>query len=356
MGLFQDAESTSAYAKVGVFGPQGSGKTFTSTEFAIGIVDLLKKKKLPGADKPVYFLDTETGSDWIIPRFKQAGIKLRSAKTRAFANLIAAVDEAEKNGSVLIIDSISHFWREFTEAYARAKGRKRGLELWDWGFLKPEWAKFTTAFINSKLHIIIAGRAQSIYNTYVDDSGKKQIEVVDQRMAAEKEMGYEPSLLVEMLLKRTEDARQIRVARILKDRSTLIDGKEFEQPTFADFAPFVQSLNLGGAQMGVDSATSDDAIPKDGYDGAKAQVAVLLDEIQGLMVNAYPGQDAASKKAKADLLQEFWNCYGWEAVTKKPIADLKSGLDGMHLKLKGTPYYAGPKKEIETDADGVPME
>jgi hypothetical protein len=35
------------------------------------------------ADKPVYFLDTETGSDWVLADFAAAGTPVRTKKTRS---------------------------------------------------------------------------------------------------------------------------------------------------------------------------------------------------------------------------------------------------------------------------------
>ncbi|TXH16273.1 MAG: hypothetical protein E6R03_05725, partial [Hyphomicrobiaceae bacterium] len=177
----------------------GSGKTFTATEIAIGLVKHMKAKKIPGADKPIFFLDTETGSDWIEPKVKAAGLQLFTAKTRSFEDLTVAMREAPANASILIIDSITHFWVEFCDAYAKVKNRKRGLEFSDWAWLKGEWRqKFTDPFVNSPVHIIICGRAGYEYEHYTDERGKKQIEKSGVKMKAEGELGFEPSILVMM--------------------------------------------------------------------------------------------------------------------------------------------------------------
>ena len=52
-------------------------------------------------------------------------------------------------------------------------------------------------------------------------------------MKAEGELGYEPSLLV--LMEREMDMAKMEVrhtARVPKDRSTLLDGRDFYNPTF----------------------------------------------------------------------------------------------------------------------------
>lgn len=340
MGLFKVAESTSAYAKIGILGFAGSGKTYTASQFAIGL------QRASGGTKPVDFIDTETGSDWVVPSFKEAGVPLRTAKTRAFTDLLEAVDESEKTASVLIIDSISHFWKEFLETYCREKAAKKNratydLSFPDWAFLKTEWSRFTDRFINSSLHIIMCGRAGYEYDFVTDDNGKKQLEKTDIKMKAENELGYEPSLLI--LMTREMDMktqRQWRTAQIIKDRSTKIDGKEFINPTFNDIKPFVDFLNLGGTQMGVDTSRNSSAIiPHDERDRTKQQVEIALGEIKGILMKHFPGSTADEKKKKGDLVLKHFNVYGWEAVEARPLTDLRNGLDSLSLELEGKKYY-----------------
>jgi hypothetical protein len=148
MGLFMKAESTSAFLKMGIMGFAGSGKTYTAAHTAIGLVEYMQSVGVSYADKPVFFLDTETGSDWVKPQFEAAGIPLFTAKTRAFQDLLASVKEAEKDSSLLLVDSISHFWKEICDSYMKVKKRNR-LQFEDWAFLKGEWGKFTDLFVNS---------------------------------------------------------------------------------------------------------------------------------------------------------------------------------------------------------------
>src|SRR5262249_22299987 len=152
--------------------------------------------------------------------------------------LLAAVREAEAAASLLLVDSLTHFWVELCRSYMAAKKRTR-LQFDDWAFLKTEWAKFTDLFINSNLHVVLCGRAGFEYDYIVDEeSGKKNLEKPDIRMKAESEMGYEPSLLV--LMERKMDVAEKetwRLATVLKDRSMLLDGAQFTNPTFKDFLP-----------------------------------------------------------------------------------------------------------------------
>jgi len=342
MALFKKAEMTSAYLKMGLMGFAGSGKTFTATKVAIGLVEHMKKAGVSYADRPAFFLDTETGSDWIKPEFEKAGLELHTAKTKAFYDLIAAVQESEKAASILIVDSLTHFWTELTESYAKRKNRTRGLQFEDWAFLKKEWRKFTDQFINSNLHIIVCGRAGYEYDYFTDDGGKKQLEKTGIKMKAEGEMGYEPSLLV--LMERETDLATNKVSRtayVLKDRSTLIDGKAFKNPSFKDFLPHIKFLNLDGPQLGVDtSRTSEAAIPLDenGRDYRRIQRKIALDEIDSLLVKHHPSTSGADKAAKASLIATHMGSNSWTEISElMSLEDLRTGYDAMHQALEKKP-------------------
>jgi hypothetical protein len=364
MALFTRAENTSAYLKMAMMGLAGSGKTYTATEIAIGLVKLMRERGVAAADKPIFFGDTETGSDWVAPRIEGAGVELFTAKTRAFKDLLEIVNEAERGASVLIIDSLTHFWVELCDAYMKAKRDRFGnprtrLQFEDWAFLKQEWRKFTDLFVNSNLHILACGRAGFEYETTVDDeTGKKQLEKTGVKMKAESEMGYEPSLLV--LMERHQEMegnsvkRVYRTATVLKDRSTLLDGKEFENPVFANFLPHIQRLNIGARQLGVDvTRTSVSSIPPDTRDNRSTQRKIVLDEIESLIVLHYPGQAAADKKKKLELLRTHFEASWTEIESVMPLERLRKGYETLHFTLEGSHsrYYQEPAPAMN---DGLP--
>jgi hypothetical protein len=367
-GLFTEAVNTQAKLKMGILGFAGSGKTFTSTAVAIGLIQYAREKSLPEGDRPAYFLDTETGSDWVQPVFTKAGIKLRTAKSRAFKDLVAAVREAEKEGSVLIIDSISHFWREFTEAYMKRKNRSR-LEFADWNYLKPEWGKFTDAFVNSNLHIIMAGRAGFEYDYFTDNDGKKNLEKTGVKMKAETELGYEPSLLVLMERDMDLETKVVhRTANILKDRSDLLDGKSFKNPGFDVFKPHIEYLNMGGVQMGVDlSRTSEDMI--DGNDGPskptwkyeQEQRTIELEKIEALFSqHGLSGQSKEGKQKIVGLLKKHFETTSWTELSMYPLAAVKRGRIALELDMTGgapqppaVPAAGAPRDSIVTVVDAM---
>lgn len=355
MTLFTKAEATTAFLKAGLMGFAGSGKTYTATSIAIGLVRLMRDLDIPYAQKPIFFLDTETGSDWVKPRIEEASIELFTAKTRAFRDLLAAVPEAEGTSSILLVDSLTHFWVELTDAYMKAKKRSR-LQFEDWAFLKTEWRKFTDLFVNSNLHIVVCGRAGFEYDYSIDEeTGKKNLEKTGIKMKAEGEMGYEPSLLI--LMEREMDMAtktNAHFAKVLKDRSTLLDGKEFPDPGFEHFLPHIQCLNLGGRQLGVDvTRTSEHTIPRDVRDNNRTQRKIVLAEIEDLLVLHFPSTAAKDKAAKIALLKKHFNATWTEMEEIMGLEPLRTGYDALHQELETKPsrYYKGPRV---ADVDGLP--
>lgn len=342
MALFKPAEMTSSYLKAAFLGFAGDGKTFTATELAGGLVQHIRKvdPKNELVNRPILFLDTEKGSDWVKPRFDKMGLELLVAKTQAFDDGCAAIREAEKTASVLIIDSVSHLWKELCQSYMKKMGRSR-LTMGDWGYLKQRWSEgFTGPFVNAKAHIILCGRAGFEYDHEEDDDGKKQIVKSGVKMKAEGEMGYEPDLVV--LMEREHDEKDIakvyRVAHILKDRADVIDERKFRNPSFKDFLPHIERLNLGGKHVGTDtSRNSMGSMPGHDSDKRPVQRAIVLDEIESLMVEHIPGQGAADKSRKVALLRKHFSAMWTEMERVMPLETLRCGYDSLHMELTGEP-------------------
>ena len=354
MSLFSKSINTQAYLKCGIMGFAGSGKTFTGSHIAIGLVHHMREHGIAGADRPVMFLDTETGSDWVAPMFAENNIELFTAKTRAFKDLVPAIKEAESSGSVLIIDSISHFWRELTESYAERKGRRYGLQFQDWAWLKQQWGKFTDEFVNSAAHIIMCGRAGYEYDFFEQEGGKKELEKTGIKMKAETETGYEPSMLLLMEKHMEMDTKTTyRTATVLKDRADVIDGKVFRNPNFDDFIPHIKFLNLGGEQLGVDlTNNSKNMISPDGkseWQIEREQKEIVLEEIQQTMVRHYPSTSKDDKISKIDLLQECFGTRAWKKVETYSLTNLKNGYEKLHVKLEGSSPYINTPTDYDDD-------
>ena len=83
MSILKPATNKMAYAKVGLYGTAGAGKTRTATEVAIGL------HKAIGSKKPIAAFDTEPAFSFVLPHFQKAGIELLIAdESRALADLM----------------------------------------------------------------------------------------------------------------------------------------------------------------------------------------------------------------------------------------------------------------------------
>ena len=351
MSLFKKAEMSTAYLKMGIYGEAGSGKTYTASQIAKGLALFLEKKF--GERPPVMMVDTENGSHFVAPIFAKARIEFLVTQTRAYADLRVALQEAQAAGASLVIDSVTHFWEEMREAYLEAK-RKRlknknaRLELPDWNAIKPEWAKFTSLFLNAQAHIILCGRAASVYEFQDrEDGSRKDMITVGTKMAAEKGLGYEPNLLIEMTSEQVREAGKKKVVRrkvtVLKDRSTLLDGQEFVNPKFENFLPHINSLNLGGKHQGFDQTRSSVGLfPQDEKDHTSRQRRIVIDEIQTLLVLHIPGQAASDKQCRAALIKKYFNASWTEIEEVMPLFSLRCGYDGLHRELEEAPSRYAP--------------
>ena len=330
--LLQAARAESAFLKLGIYGDAGSGKSFTSSLIAIGLSKLLK------STKPVGFVDTETGSDYLIPLFEREGVELVRTKTRAFADLLTIFDEARDAVDILIIDSITHFWNELVASYKKQNNLKY-MTLKHWDPLKQTWKEYTDRYVNSRLHVIVAGRSADKWDEVEDpNDGAKELKKVGTKMRVEGQFAYEPSLLVEMEAFQTSPkagGKMVRRAFVKKDRFNVMDGMTFENPTFEHFMPHIASLNLGGEHKAFEEGRSSDGLFQRDDLGERKHIQkdILLEKIQNEIKKLHPGQTKEDQLAKIALLQELFNTNSWKEIETFFSNDaLAAGLNNLQLK------------------------
>lgn len=346
MSLLKKAVNQTAAAKIGIYGEAGSGKTRTAMEIAVGFA------KLTG--RPIAFFDTEGGSDFMVRIAQQHNVELLTAKARAFAALMEFVKEATELGAIGIVDSISHTWDDLRQSYEKKLKRTKGLEIWDWGVIKPQWAEFTTAYLTSPIHMIVCGRAASVYEqVWNEEKGKNEVQVVGSKMKTEKETAYEPSLLIEMERapqRMVEESGVHVIARVVKDRSDQMDGKSFNDPTFETFQPFFNALNLGGDHKPTDAtrtsesmfSTPDNAIER------KRRCEIAQEKIKEAFVLAdCAGTGKDEKKKQTVTLIEAFGTSSWAAIQNLRVEELEAGLEVVRQELGLDPKPGEPMTEEE---------
>jgi len=348
MSILKVAKTTQACLKCNTYGWAGVGKTYAAGQIAIGLANLIQSKK------PIAFFDSETGSDFWIDRIEQlTGIRPVVAKTRAFSDLLEGLEEAAGTCDIAIVDSATHFWRELIDAYKRSlvKTKKMSqdgrLAFQHWDYLKGEWRKFTDSFVNNRLHMIVCGRAGNEWDYFKDDDGKMDLRKTGTRMAAEKEFGFEPGLVLEnerfTKIQWEENPKAkgfIYTITVLKDRwpDSAIVGKQFafdpekrngDNPVFEALLPHISRLNLGGEQMGLDVSRTSESMFPDGqgdYERKRKEKAIILEAMEAFIPFAIPGSTATEKKRKQELIQIGFGTMSWTSVKERCLPELRAGF------------------------------
>lgn len=334
MSLFKDIESPT-HLKAGIFGFAGSGKTFTSALLAIGLWK--KLNALNGYNKPVFFVDSETGSSYIKTLFNKANVPVQGIKTRAFVTLMAAMREAIAGDHILLIDSISHFWQEIMRAYLKKNNLTR-LRLRDFVPLKEEWSAFPTLYLNSPIHIIMAGRAGYDWGEENDDEedGKKKLVKTGTKMKAEGDLGYEPTLLIEMEHVHADSSigsSFINRAFVIKDKFDVLKGKSFDMPRFEDFAPHIDMLAIGGVPPTIDTETSssDMMISHNGISKRLKERDILIEELWENLPLHFNIRTDIGKAEGAKFLQETFGMLSKTGIEGLSNEVIQAGLTKIKL-------------------------
>lgn len=359
MSLLKPVSDGGAFLKVGVLGFAGSGKTHTAALLAIGA------RKFFDLSGPIAFFDTENSTPYIAARVKQeTGADLFAVKSRSLDDLKATVKECvEARVSVLIVDSVTHVWREVCDTYlARLNASRKAnrlqtldrLEFQHWGALKsPEmWGGWTDLLLNSPLHVIVCGRAGYEYDFEEDERGKKQLVKTGVKMKAEGEFGYEPSLVVEMTAVQIMDGDDVtridHEALILKDRFDVMNGKTFTNPTFDSFLPHVERLRPAQAAPVDTSRKTEIAVDESGNANwqreRRAREIVLENVASALDAAGLGGTSNEAKQSRARLLVE---CFGTGSKTELEgmrSEALRDGLAKLSVRLD---EIAQAKKETK---------
>ncbi len=194
--MFQKATKVGTRLRCAIFGPSGSGKTFTALRMAVGI------------GGRVALIDTENRSaSKYADRFD---FDVCNLGQRTVDDYMRAIEEA-KHHDVLIIDSLSHAWRELLEEVDRVGRSQRSGNKWAaWGEVTPKHKRFVEAILTCPAHIISTMRADTEWRT--SDEGNKCRPV---RIGLKPEQGKGIEYEFDVLLQLSAD----HTAEVIKDRT-----------------------------------------------------------------------------------------------------------------------------------------
>lgn len=337
MAILKPAKMGASCLKFGIYGDAGSGKSFTATLVAIGLHKYIKSQK------PIAYYDSEGGSDYLLHIYEKEGVELLVAKSDSFSDLKEFTREAIKRVDIAIVDSVSLPWDELQKAYMK-KHHLDQIRHWaHWKTIKAKWREdFSDIYLEAPIHFLVCGRAGIVLEEVEDDQGIKELKQTGMRMRVEKELGYEPSLLVELEKVRSKSTGTpgwVHRAWVAKDRFDLLDGKHFDEPTFESFLPHIEKLNIGGKHKPRDTKqTSEEEFQRRNWGDKYFKLHdQLLDKIKITLEQLYPGRSDTAVNSRRDICEEIFGSKSWEEIKDVDLFNneiLQVGYEKLSAKLK----------------------
>ena len=201
--MFKKAEKSKQKLRLLLEGASGSGKTYSALELASGL----------GSNIAV--IDTENGSASLYAdKFEFDTLNLKPPFTPE--KYIGAIELAEKDYDVLIIDSISHEWSG--EGGCLDIHNSLGGKFQDWAKVTPKHKKFLDKIISSDVHIIATARTKTDYAMNVNERGKTSPTKIGMKSEQRDGLEYEFTTVLRI--------NENHLAACSKDRTGVFDGKE----------------------------------------------------------------------------------------------------------------------------------
>ena len=264
MAGFRKAKAEQAALKIGIYGPPGSGKTFTSLLIAEGLAKLSKKR--------IAYVDTERGTDFYCKSVPNRSVHpeafdFDAIYTRSLTEVTESVKALGPEHGIVVLDSITHLWEAARAAYSGKQTRAGTIPMQAWGSIKKPYKELMSLLLSSPMHVIICGREGTEYAT---DDETEELKAVGKKMKAEGETPYEPHILLRMTSTKPSKPGAVGTIECFaeKDRTGVLQGKVFANPTFESLCAPLLGL-LGGTQAHM--ATEDETASIDAESLAKAE-------------------------------------------------------------------------------------
>lgn len=216
MSSFKKASKKKQKLRLAIFGASGSGKTKSALRIAVGIANTLKKR--------IAVIDSEYESASLYAdEYDFDTVSLEGDKSiETYTKYLKEVSNNNEYG-VVIIDSLSHAWKELLEDVEKlAKTKYNGNTFRAWGEGTPKQQKLIHAILSCKCHVIATMRSKTEWVMESDNNGKPKPTRVGLTPEQGKGIEYEFTMLMEITPE--------HYANIIKDRSGKFQDKMFEKP------------------------------------------------------------------------------------------------------------------------------
>lgn len=300
---FQKAKPMASCFKAALYGPPGSGKTFTALLWAEGLAARRGKR--------VAVVDTETGTRWYAREVKDRGVHPAAfdfdvLHTRSVAETLDAVEGIDTDVyGVVIVDSMSHLWDAAMEA-VKERTSAGTIKMQDWGKVKRPVKRLVDLLISLPIDVLILGRQKNVFEDNADGEMKK----VGVTMRAEGETPYEPDFCLRLQAEqdRRDPTKTTYMAWVEKDRSGVLAGKVLANASYDSIHPVVALLS-------------------DGHDAISGNGEAL--ERDAAMVAEQDAEAEEKKRQKAEKSSALFTQYQAELAGATEIAGLKAIADTL---------------------------
>ena len=208
------------------------------------------------------------------------------------------------------------------------------MTLQDWGKILPSWQEeFADRFVELSGNCVFTGRGGYTYDMEeTENNGKTRKEFVKSgvKMKMAGETPFEPDLNIWMeQCQEMQDNGKPKVWRealIMKDRSSLIDGKTFINPTFKVFEPVVDYLiDIPKGEV-VGASKKENLAPSENHAGyeRRENVAIELENIKALFDQYKFGTSGQDKQRKILIFKKFIGTASATSMEKMLPSDLKN--------------------------------
>lgn len=205
--VIRKAERKQAKIRIGVCGPAGTGKTFSSLLIASGL------------GKKILLVDTENGSGDLYAGVVDYDVLPLNAPYTV-EKYIKAMEIAEEQGyDVVILDSISHCWAGSGGLLEQQNfaAKRTGNSYTAWATITPLHTKFVEKMLTINAHLIATVRQKPEYVMDKGADGRTTIRKVGLAPIQKEGLEHEFGIVF--------DLDQEHNAFTTKDRTGLFDGK-----------------------------------------------------------------------------------------------------------------------------------
>ena len=354
-GLFTPRTTIWRPCKFAFEGWGKSGKSFTSALVALGIW------VAEGEKATIVLQDTEDAAVFYRQIFEPYGIiegeNFFVTPSRSLMDFQDMAKLCEENRAIFLLDSITHLYERMYKVWMEENEIPEPQPYHSMS-LKPLWKDlFSDPFVRTRCHILFTGRAAWEWSMEVnEDTKKKELLKTGVKMRGDNETAFEPDIIC--LLERLQTVSKkkgVTVTRrltILGDRSTLIDGMQYEfenqrlkrgvkvdyKPVWEVFGPVFDVISRGAREATAAKEGSMSSALKTGTDRTwlrgRRQAEIFSEEIKGLFDSYLPGQGPKERKIKADIYFTVFDTRSATAIDNMSPERLKEGKIGIECLLQ----------------------